>query len=612
MSGKSERTFGSPFDVQTPEGAEGWQDLYPYYYTLSEERRAADEQKFWFFDGMHNPEPVYPFDAIMTENWAVAANQMTTRVWQVPDSLGIDHRIVNGYLYISPNGITDPDLIAKRIEVFTSRAPHYFENWDEIYDAWVEKATDCIERLKKISFSPLPEVEDEKVVTEHHGVYSTFRIQRQYTDLIASLFEMGSYHFEMLNLGYGAYMTFRGYCQKAFPGITDRTVARMVAGIDILMFRPDDEVRKLAHLAIELGLAEMVLGTENPQQLLTAIGSETNGERWLKAFDEAKDPWFWYSTGVGYTHSDRAWIDDLRLPFSAMRGYITRLQNGENIDRPLEQVLEERSRITTEYSELLPSDQDRDVFDGLVQLARTVYPYVENHNFYVEHWHHSIFYSKVRELGRLFVGNDFFSDEDDIFFLRRTEIHDALYDLCIGWATGTPARGPSYWPNIVARRREIYANLKKWTPPPALGRPPEEITDPIGVMLWGITSETIEEWLGGGDNTSRSLRGVAASGGKVTGRARVVITSDDLHKVEEGEVLVCRITAPSWAPVFSKIVAAVSDIGGIMAHTSIVSREYGLPAVVGTGFATQRIQTGQMIEVNGNDGIVTILEEVPG
>ena len=131
-------------------------------------------------------------------------------------------------------------------------------------------------------------------------------------------------------------------------------------------------------------------------------------------------------------------------------------------------------------------------------------------------------------------------------------------------------------------------------------------------MLWGITAETIEEWLGGGDNASRSLRGVAASGGKVTGRARVVITSDDLHEVEEGEILVCRITAPSWAPVFSKIVAAVSDIGGIMAHTSIVSREYGLPAVVGTGFATQRIQTGQMIEVNGNDGIVTILEEVPG
>jgi pyruvate,water dikinase len=62
--------------------------------------------------------------------------------------------------------------------------------------------------------------------------------------------------------------------------------------------------------------------------------------------------------------------------------------------------------------------------------------------------------------------------------------------------------------------------------------------------------------------------------------------------------------------VFSRLKAAVSDIGGIMAHTAIVSREYGLPAVVGTGFATQRIRSGQTIEVNGNDGMVRVLEEV--
>jgi pyruvate,water dikinase len=67
------------------------------------------------------------------------------------------------------------------------------------------------------------------------------------------------------------------------------------------------------------------------------------------------------------------------------------------------------------------------------------------------------------------------------------------------------------------------------------------------------------------------------------------------------------VTAPSWAPVFSKIAAAVSDLGGIMAHTAIVSREYGLPAVVGTGYGTVRIATGQMIEVDGDHGVVRLL-----
>ncbi len=610
MSSEERKGFLSPYEVETPAGAEGWQSLYPYYYTFSEALRERDESKFWFFDGMHNPEPIYPFDAIMTENWAVAVNQLTTRVWLIPPSLGIDHRVVNGYLFISPNAITDPDEVARRAEYFTKRAGHYFANWDEIYAAWVDKATDCIERLKQISFEPLPEIEDEKVVFEHHGVYATFHLRNKYDALIQSLFEMGSYHFEMLNLGYGAYLTFRELCQKLFPGITDRTVARMVAGIDILLFRPDDEVRKLSRLAVELDLTEAILDNAEPDAVMAAIKAHPRGSEWMAAFDEAKDPWFWYSTGAGYTHTDRAWIDDLRLPLSAMRGYIPQIQAGESIDRPLEQVLAERERITAEYRELLSSDADRGAFDGLVALARTVYPYVENHNFYVEHWHHSIFWSKVRELGRVFVHHGFFAEEEDIFYLRRTEISDALYDLSIGWATGSPARGPSYWPEVVAKRRAIYKTLHDWTPPPALGEPPEQITEPLTIMLWGITQEVVAEWLGGseGGDDSGELRGVAASGGIVQGKARVVTTAEDLHAVETGEILVCRITAPSWAPVFSKIAAAVSDIGGIMAHTAIVSREYGLPAVVGTGFATQRIKTGDLIEVNGDDGIVRLIE----
>jgi pyruvate,water dikinase len=129
-------------------------------------------------------------------------------------------------------------------------------------------------------------------------------------------------------------------------------------------------------------------------------------------------------------------------------------------------------------------------------------------------------------------------------------------------------------------------------------------------MLWGITQATIDEWLGAGaapDGTG-VLRGVAASPGKARGPARVITTPEDLHQVRTGEILVCRVTAPSWAPVFTRLAAAVSDVGGIMAHTAIVSREYGLPAVVGTGFATQRLRTGQLIEVDGDEGVVRVLE----
>jgi pyruvate, water dikinase len=78
--------------------------------------------------------------------------------------------------------------------------------------------------------------------------------------------------------------------------------------------------------------------------------------------------------------------------------------------------------------------------------------------------------------------------------------------------------------------------------------------------------------------------------------------------VRSGEILVCTITSPAWAPIFSKIKATVTDIGGIMSHAAIVSREYGLPAVVGTGTATSTIKTGQRIKVDGSTGVVQILD----
>ena len=78
--------------------------------------------------------------------------------------------------------------------------------------------------------------------------------------------------------------------------------------------------------------------------------------------------------------------------------------------------------------------------------------------------------------------------------------------------------------------------------------------------------------------------------------------------MRDGDILVCRITSPAWAPIFSKVEAVVTDIGGVMSHAAIVCREYGLPAVVGTGRATSQIQTGQMIRVDGSAGTVTIVE----
>jgi pyruvate,water dikinase len=603
--------FPSPFAVAAPEGAEGWERLYPYYALFSEDRRAFEESKFWFHDAMHYPEPVYPFDLLMPEDTWVILNQNTTRVFRVPSSLGLDHRVVNGYIYVSPTVITDNEEIQRRAKDFQERAGYYFEHWDELYENWVRKAEDCRARLKAITFDPLPDVEPMEVVTGGRERTSGYRLMAAYETLLANVHEEAYLHFEMLGLGYGAFLTFRDFCATAFPGIRDQTVAGMVSGIDILLFRPDEELRKLAHLAVELDVDGALHEGADPDAALAAVGAADRGDEWLAALEAAREPWFWYSTGSGLSHNHPSWNDDLTFPLDILRGYVTKLRAGESIERPLAEVEAERERITAEYRELLTSEEDREGFDQLVKLARTVYPFVENHNFYVEHQHYSLFWNKVRDLGRVFASHGFLEDAEDIFFLHRYEIYPAIWDLTTGWATETPDRR-SHWHREVAERRRIMDVLRGWSPPPALGPAPEAVTEAFTVMLWGITTETLDRWRraqdGGGP--ANELEGVAASPGVAEGPARVITSPSQLTEVQAGEVLVCPITAPSWAPIFNKIAAAVSDIGGIMSHAAIVSREYGLPAVVGTGFGTKTIKNGQIVRVDGTKGTVTIVDDL--
>ncbi len=110
-------------------------------------------------------------------------------------------------------------------------------------------------------------------------------------------------------------------------------------------------------------------------------------------------------------------------------------------------------------------------------------------------------------------------------------------------------------------------------------------------------------------NSPRALlRGLGASAGVVEGIARLVQSPEQFDQVTKGDVLVCKMTNPAWVVLFTKISGLVTDSGGTLSHPAVVSREFGIPAVVGTTSATQKIKTGQRIRVNGASGVVEILE----
>ncbi len=195
----------------------------------------------------------------------------------------------------------------------------------------------------------------------------------------------------------------------------------------------------------------------------------------------------------------------------------------------------------------------------------------------------------LREVGRRLVQNKAIAQADDIFWLRQEEVEQAAVRLDAG-------EGLDDLTGIVPQRKAAWQAARRASPPLALPQ----------IKLFGVDLAELKARKGRGKGNV--LKGVATSPGRVTAPARVLAGPEDFARMETGEVLVAALTTPAWTPLFARAAAVVTDVGGPLSHGSIVAREYGIPAVLGTGTATTRIRSGQMVTVDGSRGEV-ILEE---
>jgi pyruvate,water dikinase len=193
------------------------------------------------------------------------------------------------------------------------------------------------------------------------------------------------------------------------------------------------------------------------------------------------------------------------------------------------------------------------------------------------------------ELGERFSQAEVISETDDIFWLEKQEIEALIAGLESGQAL------PDFKAEI-AERKTTRQMLRKVVPPPKL--PPTEKY--MGFKLDSFTA--MDESV----HTEKLIKGLGASPGSITAQAVVLDGPEDFGKMSPGEILVANITTPAWTPLFAMAAGVVTDVGGPLSHGSIVAREYGIPAVLGTGVATRRIRNGQTITVDGSSGTVTL------
>jgi pyruvate,water dikinase len=186
----------------------------------------------------------------------------------------------------------------------------------------------------------------------------------------------------------------------------------------------------------------------------------------------------------------------------------------------------------------------------------------------------------LAEIGRRLQQAGVISEPDDVYWLHRSEIDEDQGSLT----------------DQVEQRKQLWRGQRRATPPQLL---------PKGA--WG---DMFRNWMPAAseEQTGNVIKGIAGSAGTITAPARVLGGPQDFGQMQPGDVLVASITTPAWTSLFAMASGVVTDIGGPLSHSSIVAREYGIPAVLGTAVATRRIQSGQQIKVDGDAGTVTLLD----
>ncbi len=195
----------------------------------------------------------------------------------------------------------------------------------------------------------------------------------------------------------------------------------------------------------------------------------------------------------------------------------------------------------------------------------------------------------LHELGCRLTAAGAIAEPEDIYWLERAEVERAASQLDRGQALEDLS-------GCVTERKAVWHAENQATPPHQL--PPKGRV--MGIKTDAFMPTSAEE------QTGNVLKGVAASPGQITATACVLLGPEDFAQMHPGDILVAEITTPAWTPLFAMAAGVVTDIGGPLSHGSIVAREYGIPAVLGTGVATQRILSGQTITVDGSGGTVSL------
>jgi len=538
----------------------------------------------WLCDLVHGVplwKPLY-----LTSGWRnyVWGLQLAAEVLQLPTSNGWDYRIIDGYCYPTVIETTEEEA-KKREPVFREKIKPYLEDFDGIWEPFKAEIMNVYKNLK-----------ESQGISEYGDIEMVTNIQ------LATLFEdfvrivnrrEAEIHMLIMVPAYYIFGTFQQMWQEMFetPAGIDPLFSKLMCGFDSAVFQMNKEAWRLGNQAIELGLDKVFEGTDDSEHIWAELQKSNVATPWLDEYSKFLNVYGWKCERM-HDWATPTWLEKPSLGIPTI-GITLKTGGKYSLDEKREQLAKERKKAEEDVLAKVPVEQ-RDWFKLLMKGAQKACYWSEDHTPYLDMQTCAIGRWITRELGKRFAQAGCIDEPEDIYFLLPDEIRKAYI----------PMGKVNLRPYVEKRRKEWEENLKK-EPTPFYGnieRAQEMIMKDPSISV-SVQVPIVRPEL------KADLYGAAAAPGVMEGVARVVMNEKNLIEIKPGEILVAPGTSAPWTPVFAIVSAVITDGGGATSHPVIVAREYGIPCVAGCVEATKKIKTGDRLKVDGNLGVIYILDK---
>jgi len=388
-------------------------------------------------------------------------------------------------------------------------------------------------------------------------------------------------HFQIVLPRNLAGMAFEQTYQAAFPERDPMTAYNLLVGTMNKSLEQDRALWKLVDLAKRHPTVLEAFAAERVHPRLLA-NPDTGPFR--QALAEYLDIYGWRSV---YVHEFlyEAWHENPEYCLTVLKGY---LQQSFDFDRHWQNVIAQRDTAAQAMLAEVADPQLRSALIATYENALECWSIDEDHHFYIDAMLPARSRQMMLKIADLLLEQKIIRTRRDVFFFYLDELVATLQGNVVAQLAET-----------LAEREQTLARQQAETPPPQLGDAGEgerPSADFVTVRVFGMGSPSLE-------GATREVRGFAASPGRHVGPVRIIRGPEEFFKVQPGDVLVCRNTAPAWTGLFATAGAVITETGGILSHAATVAREYQIPCIVGTREATHVFRDGDRVAVDGTTGV---------